>query len=60
MNRLADTVAVVEAEYLEDTSRYLKADLPVDTLHDNLVEAEVQTLGKRPSDVKFEAMGILH
>ena len=44
MKRLPDTL---------DTSRYLKAGTQVDRLHDNLVEAEVQTLGNRVSDVSL-------
>ena len=44
MQRVADT---------PDTSPYLKASTHVDRLHDNLVEAEVQTLGNRVSDVSL-------
>ena len=44
MKRLADTL---------DKSSYLKASTQVDRLHDNLVEAEVQTLGNRVSDVSL-------
>ena len=44
MQRLADTL---------DKSSYLKASTQVDRLHDNLVEAEVQTLGNRVSDVSL-------
>ena len=41
MKRLADTLAEVEAELLRDTSRYVEIETQIDTLHDNLVEAEV-------------------
>ena len=57
---LADTLAEAETELLGDTSKYVEADTQVETLHCNLGEAEVQTLGDRQSDVKFKAMGILH
>ena len=56
MARMADTLVEPEAELLEHTSRYVEAD----TLHDNLVEAVVQTLGNRLSDVQFEVLGMLH
>ena len=38
--RLADTLAEAEAELLADTSRYVEAVAHVETLHNNLVEAE--------------------
>ena len=41
MKRLADTLGEVEAELFRDTSKYVEIDTQVDTLHDNLVEAEV-------------------
>ena len=40
-------------------AKELKGSL-VETLQDNLVEAEVQTLGNRQKDVKFQALGMLH
>ena len=52
MARMADTLVEPEDEFLEHTSRYVEAD----TLHDNLVEAKVQTLG----DVQFEVLGMVH
>ena len=57
---LAYTLAEAESELFGDTSKYVPADTQVNTLHYNLVEAEVQTLSDRQSDVKFEAMGMLH
>ena len=56
MARMADTLVEPEDEFLEHTSRYVEAD----TLHDNLVEAVVQTLGNRLSDVQFEVLGMVH
>ena len=38
--RLADTLAEAEAELLADTSRYVEAVAHVETLHNDLVEAE--------------------
>lgn len=38
----------------------VEADTRLETLHDNLVETEVQTLGDQQRDVKFEALGMLH
>ena len=35
----------------------MEVDTHVETLHDNLVEAEVHTLGDRLSDVKYEDQG---
>lgn len=60
MARLANTLAEAEAELLRHTSRYLKADTEVDTLHDNLVKAKVQALGDRLGDVEFKALSIGH
>ena len=57
---LVDTLAVAETELLGDTSKCVETDTQVETLHYNLVEAEVQTLGDRQSEVKFKAMGMLH
>ena len=57
---LVDTLAVAETELLGDTSKCVETDTQVETLHYKLVEAEVQTLGERQSDVKFKAMGMLH
>ena len=58
--RMADTLVDPEAELLGNTSRHVEADTEVDTLHDNLVKAEVWTLGNRLSDVQFEAPGMVH
>ena len=60
MKRLPDNLAQAEAELLRDTSRYMKAERQVNMLHKNLAEAEVQTLGNRLRNVKFETMGLLH
>ena len=57
---LADTLVETEAELFGDTSKYVPADTQVNKLYYNLVEAEVQTISDRQSDVKFEAMGMLH
>jgi len=57
---LADTLAEAEAELFGDISKYVKTDTQVNTLHYNLVEAEVQALSDRKSDVKFEGMRMLH
>ena len=57
---MADTLEEAQAELFGDTSKYVPADTQVNTLHYNLVEAEVQTLSDRQSDGKFEAMGMLH
>ena len=51
MERLADT------ELHADTATYVEADTQVETLLDNLVEADVDTLGDRLSDVKYEDVG---
>ena len=37
----------------------MEADRQFDTLHDNLIEAEVQTPENRVRDFKFETMGML-
>ena len=60
MHMLAETLAGAEHELLGDTSRYVRADTHENTPHHNLVEAKVQTLGDRLSDVKFKAMSMLH
>ena len=60
MDRLVDTLAEAEAEFLRDTSKYVVVETLVDMLHKNRAEAEVQTLGKRLRNVKFETMGMLH
>ena len=57
MDRLKDTLAEAEAELLADTATYVEADTQVETLHDNLVEADVHLLGNRLSDVKYEHRG---
>ena len=38
---LADTLGEAQAELFADTSKYVPADTQVNTLHYNLVEAEV-------------------
>ena len=60
MDRLADTLAEAEAEFLRDTSKYVVVETLVDMLHKNRAKAEVQTLGKRLRNVKFETMDMLH
>ena len=50
-----DTLAEAKAQRLSHTL----GDVEMEAL-ENLVDAEIQTSGNRPSDVKFEAMGILH
>lgn len=45
---------------LGETSTYVEANAQVEALHDNLVDAEVRTLGDRLTYVKFEALGILY
>ena len=56
---MADTIVEPKAELLEHTLRHVGANTKVDTLHDNLVEAEVWTLGNRLSDLQFEALGMV-
>ena len=51
MDRLADT------ELFADTATCVDADTQLETMHDNLVEADVNTLGDRLSDVKYEDRG---
>ena len=58
--RLADTLAKIGAVLLADISKYVHTDTLLERLHYNLVETEVQTLGGILSDVRFEAIGILH
>ena len=41
MNRLAITLAKVKVELLGETSTYVEANVQVETLHDNLVDAQV-------------------
>ena len=60
MKSLAESPAEAEAELLADTSTYVEADTQVDMLHENLAEAEDQTLGNRRRDFKFKTMGMLH
>ena len=50
-----DTLAEAKAQRLSHTL----GDVEMEAL-ENLVDAEIQTSDNRPSDVKFEAMGILH
>ena len=57
---MAITLAKIEGELLGETSRYVEANAKVDTLHDNLVDPEVRTLGDRLSHVQFEALGFLY
>ena len=59
-DRIAENLAVSEAELLGDTSKYADGDTLVDTLKYNLVEVEVRQLGGILKDVKFEAIGIMH
>ena len=53
MDRLPDTLAKAKAELIGDTWKYVEADTLVDTLVNNLVQAEVQELGFILNDVKF-------
>ena len=57
---LADSLAETEAKLFGDTWKYMEADTQDNTLHYIVVEAKVQTLSDRQSDVKLEAMGKLH
>ena len=51
----ADTLAEAKAQRLSHTL----GDVEMEAL-ENLVDAEIETSDNRLSDVKFEAMGILH
>ena len=57
---LADNLEETDAKLFGDTWKYMEADTQVNTLHYIVVEAKVQTLSDRQSDVKLEAMGKLH